>query len=440
MHDLPHAVEVTDEAMKILENSGGTDSVDYASALSARAILHQVSGQLDEAISLHRRALALRRLLLPEGDKLIVRTLLDLTTSLRLDGQLVEARACVNEASLHVEISNRSEPEEKINLLQRESSLARDESELDIARKTLEKELFVRNDYFGSDHPANVFCLMRLSTLCVQQGDLHIAGDYARKACDICRKTWSNPTPLYAGAFLRLAGSMWSIGDYQSAENAAFNAITVLSQLYEGEDNPDVNAAKSTLAVIVRDSGQYEQAENLLLAVLEFRQTWYGREHRYVADTLNNLASLYYLIGEFAQGESYVRQALELRLEMLPRDHLDIVSSELLLGSILTARGELEKAEDLLVHSMRRRTEVYPQDHWLVAESESALADCLIQQQRFEEAESLLQNSLAVFEATVQPQHKLNRLTLERLVRLYDSWNKPAKSAQYETRLVEDPR
>jgi hypothetical protein len=80
-----------------------------------------------------------------------------------------------------------------------------------------------------------------------------------------------------------------------------------------------------------------------------------------------------------------------------------------------------------------------PSDHWDLARARTVLGGSLVHQGRYEQAEGLLLQSQRVLteQATVAKIRPHYIECLRVLVRLYDSWNKPEKAAEYRALLKE---
>lgn len=76
---------------------------------------------------------------------------------------------------------------------------------------------------------------------------------------------------------------------------------------------------------------------------------------------------------------------------------------------------------------------------WVVAHAclRQEVSGRLLKMRRFDEAESMLLTSLAAYTDAGDPQDR--EATLQRLVQLYESWNKPEKAAEFRARLLRSP-
>ena len=93
--------------------------------------------------------------------------------------------------------------------------------------------------------------------------------------------------------------------------------------------------------------------------------------------------------------------------------------------------GKSKEGETILREAVKLRTESLPKEHFWVAVANSALGECLTTQKRFAEAEPLLVESYASLKSRLGQRDPRTAEALQRLVKLYEAWGKPAQAAQY---------
>ena len=98
----------------------------------------------------------------------------------------------------------------------------------------------------------------------------------------------------------------------------------------------------------------------------------------------------------------------------------------------------LEEAELNLRECLRVRSLILG-EHWLVDHTQNVLAGCLLQMGRFQEAEDLLVPAYERIRAERGNRDSLAQEILERIILLYESWNKPAEAAHYRVILAARP-
>ena len=113
-----------------------------------------------------------------------------------------------------------------------------------------------------------------------------------------------------------------------------------------------------------------------------------------------------------------------------------ILKSLIGLGKVLTATGKPNEAEPFLREALDGYRKKMPAGHWSSAEAESVLGACLAAQGRFLDAEPLLLQSYQILEnASGATATGRKRQAAERIIKLYDAWSKPEKSAAWRKKL-----
>ena len=103
---------------------------------------------------------------------------------------------------------------------------------------------------------------------------------------------------------------------------------------------------------------------------------------------------------------------------------------------MLTVTGRQQEAEPLLREALAIREKKLPDGHIYISETASALGDCLANLKMFDAAESLLLASYEVLKAKRGEQDYLTQQTVQRILKLYESWNKTQEAEQYRALLT----
>jgi len=332
------------------------------------------------------------------------------------------------------------------------------------------KALAMRRKLLGDEHPSVAESLNNLGNVLLAQGRLAEAESTHRQALTLRRKILSNDDLDLTASLINLASALWRRGTLDQAEALQREAITNQTRLFDG-DHPDLAVSLENLATILWHQGRQTEAEPLFRRALEMRQKLLGQEHHLVAFTLNNLAVVLWTQGKLAEAENFNRQALAMRLKLLGPDHGDVALSYNSLALILRDLRQLPKAEQAAREALRiRRKTLSPEDpnlassldnlalvlrdegkyveaegstrecldirgkqmpdDWITFNTRSRLGADLLGQNKYADAEALL---LSGYEGMKQredkiPRDKMVRIreALERLVALYETWDKVA--------------
>ena len=108
------------------------------------------------------------------------------------------------------------------------------------------------------------------------------------------------------------------------------------------------------------------------------------------------------------------------------------------LGALYLAKGEPEAAEAWLRQALEIFGHSLPEDHWRAAEARNMLGSSLALQGRLQEAEALLVEGHRALLDNLGAEHRRTRDALERVVALYESWEKGEKAAEYRALRLAD--
>jgi hypothetical protein len=174
------------------------------------------------------------------------------------------------------------------------------------------------------------------------------------------------------------------------------------------------------------------------------------------------LADALHRQNKFAAAEPLFREMLQSRQARLKPQEDGIPGAAVSFGRMLTdwARAErstnvsaaLEHAregEKLLRDALAMRLENKNLQAWTIAHTQSRLGDALVvlaftdpaltsgtRESMVTNAEALLQQGYAGMEQDNRPEPRHKRDTIERLVRLYEAWEKPEKLAEWKQKLA----
>lgn len=225
-----------------------------------------------------------------------------------------------------------------------------------------QQALAIREQVFGSEHPAVAEILNTLAILARNQGDYMQAEKFHLQALNIRQK---------------------SLGLQHTATAESIN----------------------NLAVLYRNQGKYELAEPLLKQSLNIREQSLGSEH---PDTLNsfiNLAKLYLEQEKYEQARPLLEQALAAFERILDPGHPLIAQNLNLLARLSFEQGDYEQAETLWKRSLAIIEKTLGSEHPTIAESLDALAELYFTQGRYTQAQLLCQRALNIYENKLGSEH-----------------------------------
>jgi len=192
-------------------------------------------------------------------------------------------------------------------------------------------------------------------------------------------------------------------GQYTAAISLAERTLALREKVL-GKEHLFVATSLNRLGLLYADMGNYSQAEPLYQRSLAIREKVLGKEHLLVAQSLNNLAELYRAMGNYSQAEPLYQRSLAI-LEKVPGKEYPYAISLNNLALLYQAMGNYSQAELLFQRSLAIREKVLGKEHLAVATSLNNLALLYRDMGNYSQAETLLQRSLAIREKLLGKEH-----------------------------------
>lgn len=164
-------------------------------------------------------------------------------------------------------------------------------------------------------------------------------------------------------------------------------------------------AALDSYASLLRSSGGYREAEQLLKESMEAHRRVLGEDHPATLASLNNYAAVLLSLGAYREAESLSREALEQCRRALGVDHPDALRALNTYATMLCSLGRYASAEPLYRDSLERHRRVMGEDHPLTLRSLNNLAVVLTSQLRSREAEPLSEDALKRYRRVLGDNH-----------------------------------
>lgn len=179
---------------------------------------------------------------------------------------------------------------------------------------------------------------------------------------------------------------------------------------------PDVQASLySTIGLVNRNLGLYEDARPLLTRALEMRQAALGSDHPEVAESLAELAWLELRTDGYARADSLQRLAVEMWERLEGESSEEYASALVALGGIALEEGRLQEADTILNGALALQNELFEGDHVDIAETLHSIGAVHFYLRDYEPAEEYFRESLEMRRRLHDPMHP-------GVIRAYDDW------------------
>ncbi len=300
------------------------------------------------------------------------------------------------------------------------------------AEGLLQQSLTTRRQELGTEHPEVAESLHNLGALAYMKGDYKKAESNFRESLEIRRRLPGDNARLIAESLNDLAMTLEEgKADYEAAQPLLEESLAIKRSVL-GDRHPDVAQGLNNLGMLNYRKKDYAKAEQLLREALALNRDLLGEDTSDVASGLNNLALVLTRTGNYTEAAALLQQAVAIESRILGADHPEVAGLLNSLAAALQKTGRLEEAETRLRESIEIQCKAYPDDHFHIATTRNLLGGCLTDMGRFMEAELLLTSSFAIILKQFGPDHPRTQAARNRVIHLYETWDKPEKAAAYE--------
>ncbi len=254
------AEKILIETLKIKRNQKEIDYLSLGKTLNNLGQLYQEQGKYESAEPLYLEALQLKRKYESNNSESIGITLLNIGILYKNLGNFNQALIYLTESVSLLEHSvgkiNANTSKAYFNLAMTYIALGR--------QNEAEPYMINNMEYIeknaGTNHPDYASILYNMATLKWTMGNLTDAKKLFIQALNLIETKFGNSHPLYSSCLNSLGVISWLQNDYSSAKEYLKNAI-YLRKMVIGEFHPDYATAVHNFAGLMKDMGNYTEAE-----------------------------------------------------------------------------------------------------------------------------------------------------------------------------------
>ena len=207
----------------------------------------------------------------------------------------------------------------------------------------------------------------------------------------------------YAQALLLFANLQYRLGEWDKAETAARHAYEIILNHYEESDS-DMASIMNTLALVLEEKGEMEEAYKLYRRVIEIRRNQ-PEQNSDLAINLNNLAILLQQDGELDEADELFREAITVVKEEWGEEHPYMAFLLNGYSGVHEDRGDFEKAIDTMQRAHEIGRAVFPEDHPFIAVVIHNIGRIYEMMENHEEASQYYAEGLALRRRTLPAGH-----------------------------------
>ncbi|MBU0617636.1 MAG: serine/threonine-protein kinase, partial [Planctomycetes bacterium] len=385
-------------------------------------------GRFAEAEAIHRRTLEIQRRVLGEEHIDTLESTGHLGAVCRVLGKSAEAETLLRRAlAMCQRVLGEEHPctAEAMNNL---GLLLEDQREYEQAEALYRQTHEVDRRVLGADHPRTQIPMNNLLRVLQMQRKTTEIRSLVAERLDHLRRMAERPD---ADA-LALHAYAWELLNCEPADlRDAEAALPVAQRADEMDGGTDVNVL-DTLALAFQMTGNLDQAvETQRRAIVQARAGGPYNQEELEA----RLRDLLWAKGDVVGAATVSWEGLALELgEFLITDP-SLGASLVLRSEALMTEGRFEEAAAQLRGCLATRQKALPEGHWLIADTTSQLGGAVAGARKFAEAESLLLDGYAGMQDNRQVPPEYKRRAIQRIIRLYESWDKPDQASAWRRRL-----
>jgi eukaryotic-like serine/threonine-protein kinase len=231
-----------------------------------------------------------------------------------------------------------------------------------------------------------------------------------------------------------LANLYWFQDRYSDAEPLFLDLVQRRTRVL-GEEDPATLKATFDLASLYGREARWGEAEALQRRTLAIQERTLGREHVDTLSSLNNLAAFLHGQKRHREAAALNEELVAARRRVLGTDHPSTLISTQNLATNYDQLGDIARAEALYRDTIEAQRRVLGETHRSTARTRLNLAIMLMRHGRHAEAEPLALLAYDGLRQTLGSDSSSTQQAATRIVQLYESWNKPARAAEWQHKL-----
>lgn len=224
-----------------------------------------------------------------------------------------------------------------------------------------------------------------------------------KKAIDIWEQEPVENTANLGVAYQNLGMSLLQLGEADSAEIFIDKSLTIFDNDQKKEELAE---SKFLRADILRDQGNYDEAEQLYKEVISMMGMAQSSEEKMkLSDVYNRLSFLYIRQNQHNKAVPYLETCLAIDEEILGKGHSSTLRSRNNLAGTLGVLGDDQREEELYYENIMHVEVEYGRFHRQTVQSYMAYSHVLVDHKKYPKAEAPLKMAIELSEKTFGEDH-----------------------------------
>jgi tetratricopeptide (TPR) repeat protein len=192
----------------------------------------------------------------------------------------------------------------------------------------------------------------------------------------------------YDDKWIKFALVIRENGDWNNAEQLECQVMDIRMKCF-GKEHPSTLTSMANLAVTYSNQGKWNEAGELQVEVMNMSRKLFDAEHPDTLRSMANLAVTFWNQEKWNEAEQLQVQVMDMTKKLLGAEHLDTLTSMANLAGTYWNQGKLNEAEQLQVQVMSMSKNLLGAEHPDTLTSIANLACTYLNQGRWIEAEQL---------------------------------------------------
>ncbi len=215
-------------------------------------------------------------------------------------------------------------------------------------------------------------------------------------------------------------------GRYFLADSLTKQAMGLRTKL--GDDEKGIGASLNNLAVLYRDMGLYNEAEENISRAVDIIKKSNGENSAAYAIVLNNEGILYQTIGKFKESEQQLLKAIGIAEKVLGNKSPNFIRMKVNLALLYQSENKYNEAEKIYLQAIeikKRRLGTSHPDYALLLRNLAALYEL---KEQFDKVETNLNQAIEIYKKKLGTQHPSYAAAIYELGRYYQYLGKTNKA------------
>lgn len=310
----------------------------------------------------------------------------------------------------------------------------------DEAQLKLKSALAIRETAFGLKDPAVAVTLDKLGLVLLARGRFNDAKELFERSLRIREEAYGGQHLSVAWSLNNLGLALRALNDLQGARKR-YERAKIIKLANYGTETADVITTVGNLASVLKALGDRFIAKDLLQrVVLTFYETIYGRNHLYVAWTLNNLGLVLWELSDLDGAKKCYERALAIKEAKYGPNHVDVAATICNLAIIQGEFGELARAKELFERARDIQQATYGHCHHALATTLNNLGRVYDELGDLRGARKLIEQAYGIDEKIYGPNDPIVATDLDNLVAVLNKLGEFSRAQELRERALRKRR